>query len=364
MKNFRKSLWLIALFNVFSVYAYEGTFDLIYFIRNTSARSEAMGKCRLLPDGGLFSAYYNPGFICMGDDIKFNVSYSTPMGLMDEVFYTFGGAGYEINKFIAIGLSGYHWNMGEDFDITGIDDTVEVSYRPYISDFKLTVGSEPLDGYCIGLNVNFFKNEMFPEGNSNVYLDMGLLKRFTFTTMNIHNHQIDIGASEINFLARKLVHEDTVYDYGYDSSYMVIEELDLPRTMLLNLSYKFTYYAGPYYGDKNVFSILSSLEYQDVIGYEYNTAWHFGMEALFFDIVYLRIGYYKEKNNDHGYEFNKDYITDFTYGLGAKMNFMKDNKLRIGLDFVRMPQTLGSNEPIFDLEDFYGLDLNISYGFD
>jgi hypothetical protein len=92
----------------------------------------------------------------------------------------------------------------------------------------------------------------------------------------------------------------------------------------------------------NTFAGLVHLEYQDLLNSKYYSALRAGGELRFFEMIAIRLGYYRETQEDFGYDINRDFIEDVTYGFGAELPLdvigPKGLPVRIKVDITKLEQ--------------------------
>ncbi len=105
-------------------------------------------------------------------------------------------------------------------------------------------------------------------------------------------------------------------------------------------------------------------EYHDLLNSAYHTAIRTGAEFSYLEMIYVRLGSYKENKDDYGFsESNKNTLSDFTYGLGIELPIEgltdAETSLVVKLDFAKMKQP-GSSKLFDNWENFsvYNLSAN------
>lgn len=104
MKKFIVSIVLIIPLISFGQYEY-GFLQELFFNRQPSARAESLGKGYSSIDGDLTSIFYNPSGTATLQGLEINASYASPYYLAEKAKYDFISVGYNINKYLSLGLS-------------------------------------------------------------------------------------------------------------------------------------------------------------------------------------------------------------------------------------------------------------------
>ena len=138
---------------------------------------------------------------------------------------------------------------------------------------------------------------------------------------------------------------------------------DLPVALRLGGAYEMGWWGPTWrYGVRTVETIAQA-EYQDVLNYDRRTAVKLGGEIRLVEVLALRLGYFRETVDDHGYASNKDAIENTTYGFGIHLPLHKVTggklPLKVGIDYAKMKQpeyTEGG-----ETEDFKTFTLCASY---
>jgi len=315
----------------FGQYRY-GFLQESFFERQPSARAESLGKGYCSIDGDLATIFYNPSGTATLKGLEINSSFSSPCYLLDKAKYNFMSIGYNVSKYLTIGLSRNHFTAGEETNITNATgDIILAVYTPKNSLYSLNISSQPIKNLFIGVNTNCLIYKPVTESATALYFDFGIIKKIQFDKKEATNHTINIGSSlsNLNFAKIKLNY------YGN-----MIEE-DLPVVTRYGVNYQF-YLNKKWISDTlNTFRFLLQGDYQLLLNSDYHNGIHTGTELMFLEILSLRIGYYKENQYDYEYpSANKDVISDVTYGIGLQIPLNKITKipLNINFDYASMPQ--------------------------
>lgn len=186
----------------------------------------------------------------------------------------------------------------------------------------------------VGINVNYVRDKTVVVGKS-YPIDLGLLKIFNFRK----NQKISFGASLYNITNSKIV-----YDLNNNLDINLGIKQAIPISFHLGASYQF------FWGNSTLnavalktFGILLQLEYQDLFNSKFHNGFRTGAELSFLEMMYVRLGLYREDINDHGFpDVNKSNLTDFTYGLGIEIPINKFTRtktpLNVKFDITTMKQ--------------------------
>lgn len=161
------------------------------------------------------------------------------------------------------------------------------------------------------------------------HFDLGLIKKFRFAEKKHSNHSINLGASITNLNFAKI---------SFESSGM---KDALPVITRYGTNYAFSFKNNRILGTLNTLNVLILWEYQRVLNSDYYSGFHTGSEVSFFEILMVRVGYYKEDRDDYGLPAsNKNSLSSFTYGFGLQFPIHKLSEvpLNVNLDYASLPQ--------------------------
>lgn len=330
---------LLFLVPAFTHAQYKGLLSESFFARQPSARAEAMGKAYTSIDGDLNSVFFNPAGISSIKGIEMNASYTPPSFYLTEGYYTYFAAGVKVNDYLRLAVSQYQFNLGEA--------------KIYTKNNTLTIGAEPVKNLYIGLNANLLVYETGVIGDVKAfYLDLGAIKKFEFLKKETSAHSVNIGASVSNFTMSVFTFEKSKYE----------SVSELPVTGRFAVNYQFLFDKKLIRPEVETLRILIQGEYQNVFNSDFYSAYRTGGEILLFEILALRLGYYKQEENDYRLPLeNYDEISAVTYGLGLQLPIHKltNLPLNIRFDYASMPQEPYSKiYTDFDNFNTYSLRLN------
>ncbi len=323
----------------------------LFDVRQPSTRSEAMGKAYASIDGDLACKYYNPAGIATLEGAQLQGSLAYPFYLEPKAKFSFIGTGYRFNKYLTFGISLNHFDAGEELYFTDGDGNIIGSTHWSVSDYALTMASEPIKNLLIGVNANYYSAKMYPKNPKIFYFDFGAIKKLPIYQTENLTHMLNFGASIINFSNTKLEVLDNYYN-------------KIPMITRVGANYQFILHKSTLTDKLETISFLYQFDYQYIINSDYNSAIQTGGECLFFELLALRFGYYSEKVNDYDIPDNFDYISAFTYGIGIQVPLNKLTKIpmKLSIDYTNLPQSeYSKTSPIFD--NFTSFDVRLNWIF-
>ncbi|MHA1302020.1 MAG: hypothetical protein ACTSO9_21600 [Candidatus Helarchaeota archaeon] len=180
---------------------YTDALEELYFGRQPSARTEAMGRCGVAIMEDVFSSFYNPAGLSFNNGLSLSGSYAEPYYLLQNANYNFIGIDYDFKNYGNIGLSRFRFNYG-GIEYNGDTDS------DFISMFILSYAFKPTKDFSLGFNINLIQKKSFQRSfyaYRVIYpVDVGLLKVFKFRGRKGINQRILIGASLFNIIVQKL----------------------------------------------------------------------------------------------------------------------------------------------------------------
>ncbi len=305
-----------------------------------------MGKTYTSIDGDLATIYFNPAGISSIRGVEANSSYTPPGYYLTEGYYTFFAAGVKVNDYLRLAFSQFQFNLGKT-------EFLSARVPPFAKHNTLTIASEPIKNLFIGLNANLLVYETGVIGEEiSFYLDLGAIKKFEFLQKESTGHSVNIGASVSNFTM-------SVMTFGNNKFESASE---LPVTGRFGVSYQFLLDKHLLHENLETLKFLIQGDYQNVFNSDFYTAYRGGGEVLLLEILALRIGYYKEEENDLRLPLeNYDEISAITTGFGLQLplNKLTNLPLNIRFDYTSLPQQPYSNT-FSDFDNFttYSLRLN------
>ena len=350
------SLALFISTNLSAQYTY-GFEQVFFFVRHPSARAEAMGKTYAAIDGDLYSVYYNPAGINSIKKFEVNFSNAHPLYLSEKANYYYTNAGYKASDYFVAAFSFNQLSIG-DFTFTDNSGNVTGIIQSYINNYTLSIASQPVKDFRVGLNINLYDNHEFPAKVSQpVYLDLGVLKSFSLVHKEQTSHKLNIGGSIGNVNAAEL-------SITYNST----SKAELPSILRLGAAYFYTYNKSGNFDTLNTVDLIIQVGYDDPVNSKYLTAFRVGTEIKLFEIASLRMGYYTENQYDYGIpEVNYGELNDFTYGFGLSLPLEKitPNRLpwSIAVDYTTLPQPPYSKKNPFveKFSNFHTLNLKVCW---
>ncbi|MHA2012084.1 MAG: hypothetical protein ACTSWG_06965 [Candidatus Helarchaeota archaeon] len=226
---------------------YTRSLEELYFGRQPSARTEAVGRCGVAIMGDVFSSFYNPAGFSFNNGLSLSGSYAEPYYLLQNANYNFIGINYDFKNYGNIGLSRFRFNYG-GIEYNGDTDS------DFISMFILSYAFKPTKDFSLGFNIDLIQKKSFQRSfyaYRVIYpVDVGLLKVFKFRGRKGINQRILIGASLFNINCAKI---------GFEG-----QKNALPVIFRLGGSYKLSLYKKMFSPKLNIFSILFTSEYQDL----------------------------------------------------------------------------------------------------
>lgn len=337
----------------FGQYEY-GFLQESFFGRQPSARAESLGKGYSSIDGDLATVFYNPAGTATLQGIEINTSFASPYYILEKAKYNFISAGYNINKYLTIGISRNHFTTGQEINSTdSVGNPIATGNTPTNSLYSLNISSQPIRNLFIGANTNYLIWEPIDESATSIYFDFGIIKKFEFGQKITTNHAINIGASITNLNFAKIKLDFNGYEF----------ENNLPVITRYGVNYQFYLNKKWVSGTLNTFRLLLQGDYQLLLNSDYHNGFHTGAELMFLEILSLRIGYYKESVYDYDFpSVNKNEISDITYGFGLQISLNKLTKipLNINFDYTSLPQTSYSKTQT-SLENFSTYTLRINW---
>ena len=320
---------------------YNGVFQELYFGRQPSARAEAMGKGLASVTGDANSYFYNPAGPASLKGLNLNASFSNPYYVLNNAYYDFFGASYNINKYGTAGFSVDYFDYGINVNVTDEFGNVTGTFTPKITNYRLNLASEVIPDLFVGLNLNLLNpdlnsgfslsvgNEKGSEGNI-FYFDLGVIKSFNFSSKSL-DQKINLGTSLINV-------NTASYSFS-DAS----QGDQLPVIFRIGAAYDLSLNDRTIVSKLKSYNFLINIEYEDLFNSAVYGGVHTGLEFTFLEILSLRGGFYTQKINDHGFNsINENSLSEFTYGLGLNVPIKQltngETPVEFKFDFASMQQ--------------------------
>lgn len=312
----------------------------LYFGRQPSARSEALGKCGAGLSQGVYASSDNPGLLSFESHSQLGLSKSSPYYELDDSRFTYVGALYKKPGYGTFGISSYYYHCY--YPLTEVEDKQTA--------YTLSYAFLLFPDFSIGVNLNWMRDQVsspITHRDVNAFpVDVGLVKTFADSQGQVPDwlKETQIGVSVLNVLASEI--GDDQYKYPLP---VVAKGGGSARLALSQLP--------------DWLSVLMTAEYQHVLNSKVHRCYKFGSEITVSHWLSVRLGYYKESVDHYNNTLYRKYIEDVTYGLGVKIPFNQWTQsipLEIQLDLVHL------NQPSFNYfepgaGDFTGVNVMFSW---
>jgi hypothetical protein len=291
----------------------------MFFVRQPSARAEALGRGYVAIVGHPFSGFYNPASVGGIEGMSFYDSYGRASRLKEGARYMFWGGVFEVGKYGVVGLSRY------DLEYVKTRESV-----PDVCLVTLSLCSALWKNVHLGFNVNRICDYYPDEEDAVAYwADLGFLKSF--------------GLGSHRGLARRLTVGGSVSNIS-NSTFEVLGQIyDLPSTLRLGSSFEMWWSSDYFLTRFRTLGLLIHTEYQDLLNSGYHTALRFGGEISLFEIAKIRLGHYRENLDGETGTAHADRLKDTVSGLGIELPIDRisgrDVPILIRLDHVKMTPT-------------------------
>ena len=356
-------LKFILLFLSGSLYAnYIDTLENIFFGRQPSARSEAMGRSMdlLVFDGS--SSFFNPANIARLEGISLYTSYASPYYFANKSFFTYYNLSASLGQYGSVALCSFDYNSGDKWTWMTENNEILGEYTYHETLYTLSYAKSIMEDLYIGANINLAQIRNLsdwviyeftgPKTYNAFPIDIGVIKQFNINLNENFNQKIGIGFSIFNILNSHFNIEGNINE--------------LPVLSRIGLSHCLGYNGLKLIDGLKSFNWLIHLEYQDLLNESKRRCYRVGSEISLLEIIFLRIGYYYEELNDHNSpDVNENSLSEITYGFGIQIP-IKTNHLEnfIRFDFARLEQPSYSKQftkwDDFTVWNLYiNLDLNL-----
>ena len=335
-----KKLFLLILLlfiqtKLFAFYKeYEKYSSGLYLERSNSTKSESMGRTLVANNDGVFTILANPAGNHQLEGFDLGYSHSSPVYLAEKAFYHFLGINYGSKEYGVIGLSWYHYSLGEETSKTtsGINQEPE-KYTPGVSLYTFNYAKSFGSLLAVGVNFNIYQDKLNYETATAYPVDLGIKKTIQIIKTKHENRKMHFGLSIQNIT-------NVTMDY-YDMFGTKIKNgVVFPVILRAGTAYQFSFGPNTVLENRYKYGFLLNIEYEDVLNYSYKTAFKAGGEFSFLDLLFIRMGVYS-LNMPGGY-WNKDRVTDITYGAGINLpiEYFVDMKypLNIVINYLNMKQ--------------------------
>ncbi|MGB0807010.1 MAG: hypothetical protein ACPGRC_09985 [Salibacteraceae bacterium] len=331
-----------------------GYFGEIYFSRPPSARATALGKSYNAIDGDLASIFYNPAGTATLKGMELNSSFSSKYYFTNEANFSYLSAGYNFNEFISVGFSRNHFSIGEELILTDEHgNPIALPNIPFHSIYSLNGSIQPIKNLLIGLNVNSLIHNLIGENMDVYYLDLGIIKKFEFTTKKKNSHFINLGVSctNVNSAVLKMELQGNQFQPA------------LPVIGRIGINYTGEHTIAGLSDTLETFNWLAQVDYMNLANSEFRGGVSVGAELLVMEIVALRIGHHQENVDDLGIESNFSQLNELTYGFGVQVPFYKLTNVPINftIDYTSLPQSQYSKQPFFEVDDYSTITFRLNW---
>ena len=299
-------------------------------------RADAMGQADVAVGGDLASYFHNPAGIGLIQRAEFAFSTWAPYYVLKKSDNFFFGGAWKVHPRIAAALTVNMFAVGPTtFDIT-INGNRYPLDRAITTLSTLTFTGSPINGLHIGVNLGLYRSkyiEMVPASH-HFNMDLGILYTFYLKGNDADPQQgIRFGAGFNNVTSADLPLQEP--DGTPDVA-------NMPNTG----RYGITYFNNrlirlPGSGEGGL-GMMITFEVQDVLNYDYYTAFRLGSEIMLYNIFALRLGMYSFNVDDKGFANNKDRISTMTYGFGVLVPIEQWTNgscpVQLSLDFTAFKQ--------------------------
>ncbi len=331
-----------------------GLLQEMFFGRHPSARAESLGRAYCSIDGDLASVFYNPAGTATLKGLEMNNSFASPYYLAEKAIYSFLSLGYNVNKYLSVGVSRNHFSYGQEVSVIDGGGILTDEYIPENTNYTLNVSSQPIRNLLIGLNANYFMWKRAGLSTYTVYFDFGIIKKFQFAEKEFTHQSINIGTSITNLNFAKLKQDF----YGNK-----INE-ELPVITRFGANYQFFLNKSWITDSLNTLRVLLQGDYQVLLNSKYYSGYYTGLELELLEILSIRLGYYKEYHREFYVLSSNHDFRSFTYGLGLQIPLHKLTRvpLQFRFDFTSLPQVSYVANKTWDNFSTYTLRINWMIG--
>ena len=323
---------------------YNGLAHEIFFSRLPSAKTEAMGRILTLNFDPYFVSQSNPANLVSSEGVALFYSNSSPLYGHTKASYSYAGISYVHPVYGGIAFNFLSFNYGSE--AFGVPYHIQFVEKRYL--YTLTFAYNIKKWFSLGVNANLFEAD-FGIGKSyhDSFFELGFSREFNIVQNSELKDDLALGTQIKNI---------------FNQSFSAIDEAQADAFPSIfrssGLSNTIEYTDTDIYENAYFLGFTLGFEYQDLLNSSRLTAYKTGGELSLFDIIFLRGGYYSESEGK---------LTDFTYGLGLKLDFdiyiEDDFPLLLLIDFVSLEQPAYGSAPI-DWGNFNTLSLIANYKLD
>ncbi len=315
-------LVLFALPSV-AVAQYNSGFQIEYFFGNVpNIRAEAMGKADAAVGGSGSSLYFNPAGIAPIVNQEVTFSTSAPYYFLRGSDFVFLSYARRINDRFVGSLSVNRLAIGPTtFNVT-IEGVRFPLDKPWSMGTTLTLAGRVIEGLDVGVNLNLFRLKFFD--------DVGKFTGFLADVGALYTRPLAADLGQTRFLRfGASINRIVGSSIKYESPTGLSETNVFPMLARIGGSYLKTMTIQIPGAGEAPFQMLVTSELYGILNNGYGTGVRIGGEALFYDVVAIRLGAYSESVDDGGVETNFDRARDLTYGFGLIVPLAKMTERRL-----------------------------------
>lgn len=355
---------IIVLFvfsSILTAQDYNETVKWIFFGRQLSAKTEAMGRILTLGYDNNFLAQSNPASLISTEGVSLFYSQSSRLNrfLLSDLNSYSGGASYKKENIGAFAFNILYVDRGEFITKTRNNDgSIEIDSGQLTEQlYTLTYSNNICNWFSFGVNVNLLKQtRVWVNDPIGTFFEVGLLKTFDFVELTWIRDNITIGTQLKNIFNQSITNESDVSSSDYVEYF--------PSIFRVGISNVVECFNKGLYEHSHLIRLTTGFEYQNVLNSIYRTAYKFGSELSFLDVVYMRFGYYQTLEI-HSSSSN-DFIEELTFGFGINLNFehylSNHFPISIKIDYVNLSQPSYVNF-IDNRDNFNTFNLILNYRF-
>ena len=359
MKIRNTLLIIIILFTNQHLWAqYNGVLSEIYLGRQPSARTEAMGKSLDLFKADGNTSFFNPANLARLQGTALTTSYAEPYYLVEKAYYTNYGVATSLGEYGAVSLNRYNWNLGEKSTVVNTSGQILGTFETNETLYTLNYARPLMKKLYAGININLAQFRVNKTTNS-WPVDLALTQYFDIMKKEELQAQVALGAAFFNIFKAKMKYEEKVSGISVEN--------ELPQFITLGLSGRLVYLGNsPFFG-QDLFDVIVHIQYHNLYNASDHKAIQAGGELGLLQLLFLRLGYYKETLNTNGENSNEDMLDEITWGFGLQLPVNElglfDWPLVVGFDYTKLEQPSYS-KVYTDWDDFTVWNINIHMEFD
>lgn len=321
---------------------YSSGFQQEYFFgRLPSARTEAMGRAGVAAGEGTGNLFLNPATLGLTENYDAVFSTSGPFYVLRESDYFFLAASHRFSEKIVGAFSINDFAIGPttfDIDFGRERFPLDLSHSLNVA---VSGAAELLPGLHAGLNLNLYRWTYIDEVKAtyNGHIDVGLLYTKALAAEAGRSRELRLGLS----VANTTFSEITFYSPENDTATQAF-----PAILRVGAAYQSTREINYPGIGRGPLAFTATAEYQNVLNYDYLTAFRFGTEVIFYDVLALRLGGFTRSEDDGGLpEYNFSVSRDITYGFGFRFPLEQITKGKVPctmwLDYTSLESAPTSN---------------------